>query len=350
MFTKKINPDIFESEEVKHYLHYFNIMPSHSRVYIPTASLENIIKLLVSLGFEELHNYCSYSKDTDLVKNGVQITTTFIHHEEKVTCTFGDSELRIKLLHPLNSPLGKKVQVGLLALPETVIVKKEQIINILCSGQHGLYLTPIILADESSIEGHYSKAFAPIHKTILERLEGRKTGVILLHGEPGTGKTSYIKHLTSIIDRKFIIVPESLASRLGSPEFVTFLLSNKGCILILEDSENVIKSRDAGGYNSVAELLNISDGIIGQAIGCAIIATFNSNITNIDKALLRKGRLIAEHKFDVLSIEEANALLEKLGKGFVVTKPMSLADVYNCDVAEIKSQQEKPTIGFGKRD
>jgi hypothetical protein len=67
----------------------------------------------------------------------------------------------------------------------------------------------------------------------------------------------------------------------------------------------------------------------------------------IDQALLRKGRLIAEHKFDKLTIEETNKLLKHLKKDFVSNEAMVLADIYNVDVEVHKSSNKKTNkIGF----
>ena len=61
-----------------------------------------------------------------------------------------------------------------------------------------------------------------------------------------------------------------------------------------------------------------------------IIATFNCDLTSIDPALLRKGRLIANYEFNQLDIDSAKALSEKLGFGTAgVTGPMTLAEIYN---------------------
>lgn len=66
-----------------------------------------------------------------------------------------------------------------------------------------------------------------------------------------------------------------------------------------------------------------------------IIATFNCDLTKIDPALLRKGRLIANYEFNKLDLESARILSDKLGYGIEnVNEPMTLAEVYN--------QGEKP--------
>jgi hypothetical protein len=68
----------------------------------------------------------------------------------------------------------------------------------------------------------------------------------------------------------------------------------------------------------------------------------------IDSALLRKGRLIAEHKFDALPIDDANNLIKHLGKEHVATKPMTLTEIYNLEEPEYKSEDKYSPIGFNR--
>jgi len=53
-----------------------------------------------------------------------------------------------------------------------------------------------------SVEENYNDDFLEEHKIISQRLviENDK-GIILLHGEPGTGKTTYIKYLSGILKK-----------------------------------------------------------------------------------------------------------------------------------------------------
>ena len=61
---------------------------------------------------------------------------------------------------------------------------------------------------------------------------------------------------------------------------------------------------------------------------------------------MRKGRLICEHRFDKLSIEETNILLKHLNKGIESKEGLSLADIYNIEVEMYRSSSPKK-IGFG---
>ena len=71
-----------------------------------------------------------------------------------------------------------------------------------------------------------------------------------------------------------------------------------------------------------------------------IIATFNCDLKTIDAALLRKGRLIANHEFDKLDTESSKILSEKLGYGTEgVTGPMTLAEIFNQNDQEIAEEK-----------
>lgn len=198
------------------------------------------------------------------------------------------------------------------------------------------------------LELNYGNDFLKVNDLIVNRLNvPNGKGIILLHGDPGTGKTSYIKYLTSLItDKNVLFVPPSMAEMLSEPSIIPFLMDHKNSILIIEDAERVIGDREINGSAAgVSNILNLTDGILGDCLGIQIIATFNMKREKIDQALLRKGRLIAEHKFEKLSVDDSNKLLKKLNKGFVATEPMALADIYNIDVETYKTNN-KSKIGL----
>ncbi len=201
------------------------------------------------------------------------------------------------------------------------------------------------------IELGYGKGFKPIHEKIINTLNQKNgKGLVLLHGTPGTGKTHYLKYIASKVkDKRVLFIPPYLADFITSPEMTPFLIQNSNSILFIEDAERVITDRNNGGANGVSNILNITDGILSDILKIQIVATFNMDKAKIDSALLRKGRLIAEHKFDALSIEDANNLLKHLGKSYVATKPMTLTEIYNVEEAEYKSEDKYSPIGFNNR-
>lgn len=118
------------------------------------------------------------------------------------------------------------------------------------------------------------------------------------------------------------------------PGFLPFLMQHPNSILIVEDAENIIRDRKQDTFlpnQAVANLLNLSDGLLGDAMHQQIICTFNCDVSGIDPALLREGRLVVEHKFEKLSIDNAQRLCAELGvpnNGEEIREPMSLAEIY----------------------
>ena len=144
--------------------------------------------------------------------------------------------------------------------------------------------------------------------------EERKSGLIVLNGEPGTGKSYFIRHLIKNIDNNYVLIPPSMAENLASPEFTSFLMSNTDSVFILEDCETVIKQRSMADFTSaVSSILNMSDGIMSDIFNGKFICTFNADMGSIDDAILRKGRCYAKYTFGKLDKEKAKVLLNERG-------------------------------------
>lgn len=197
------------------------------------------------------------------------------------------------------------------------------------------------------LEEQYNDDFIPEDERITSFVKNEKSGIIILHGEKGTGKSTYINHLINTNPEKmFVYFPSALVPLLGEPSFTDFFPRLKDSILILEDCEDALRSRESsGGNRAVNQLLNLSDGLL-KSLGIKFICTFNAPPEGIDEALLRKGRLYSKYEFNKLNPEKSSALLSKLyKKEITVTEPMSLADIYYYDEA---SYEDAPTpqIGF----
>ena len=201
---------------------------------------------------------------------------------------------------------------------------------------------------DMSVEENYCDDFKDISDKIVGTLNtDDNTGLVLLHGKPGSGKTTYIRYLSTLLDKDIMFVPNNMADILTSPEFIPFIMKYPNSIIIIEDAEKVIRSRESGGNNeATSNILNMSDGILGECLKTQIIATFNIDRENIDKALLRKGRLIAEYEFNELDVDKSNKLLKKLNIDFTTKEPMLLTDIYNYEDNIGINDNKKQKIGF----
>lgn len=199
------------------------------------------------------------------------------------------------------------------------------------------------------IKKMYNEDMIPVNNEIIKFLgEGETNGFILLHGKQGTGKTTYIRHLIKSVDSRFIYMPVHMASAMDSPHFLPFLINFPGSVLIIEDCEEIIRSRETtqGDNSGIANLLNIGDGLLSDALNLKVIITFNTNIDKIDKAILRKGRMKARYEFKELETYKVKTLLDELHITGTEPQPMTIADVFNATSLNFEPSDEKPKIGF----
>ena len=201
------------------------------------------------------------------------------------------------------------------------------------------------------LQENYNEGFVEMSEEIITGLNKKnKTNLVILSGEPGTGKTTYIRYLTSKVKKNIIFISPDMVDSITDPAFIPFLMSNNDSILIIEDAEPALEKRNNGGRSSaVSNVLNLTDGLLSDCLRISIVATFNTDKKTLDDALLRKGRLLMNYKFDKLAIEKSKALLEKLGHSEVeVKEPMTLADIYFFGTDNNVQTTKQKKIGFAQ--
>lgn len=225
--------------------------------------------------------------------------------------------------------------------------KKTTEISLIINARHGLDTKEVeVKKPNLNFDLHYNDDFKSIHKTILKQLRKPKSnGLFLFHGKPGTGKSTYIKYLMHQQNKQVIFLSPNMAGSLDNMNLTEFLMDTPNCVLVIEDAEDLIISRDNFHNSKLSFILNLTDGILGDSLGIQIIATFNTDLKNIDKALLRKGRLSSIYEFKELSTEKSNILLQKIGQTKTVSVPTSLANLFNME-DDNNIIPTKKTVGF----
>jgi hypothetical protein len=222
--------------------------------------------------------------------------------------------------------------------------EKDNVLSILTIEDNAFKLKNLeIKCPEIDFDLNYNKDFKPIHDTILDRLsEDKSKGLVLLHGKAGTGKTNYIRYLINHLKKKVIYIPPNMSNSISDPNLIKFFIEHSNSILVIEDAENVLMKRASNSTQAIANILNLTDGLLSDCTNIQVIATFNTDILNIDEALLRKGRLIAKYEFGELETEITEKIAIKIGSD--VRGKKVLAEIYNSKDESFTNKKEK--IGF----
>lgn len=195
------------------------------------------------------------------------------------------------------------------------------------------------------LDKNYNNDFIPINKKITDFLNDKKsTGLILLHGKYGTGKTSYIKHLMSKTNTHFILLPKSMLATIANPSFFLFISEFKNSVLILEDCDELLVGTSVQG-NPLVHFLSLAEGLLAETYSYKIICSLNASRREINDKVIRKSKLVVNYEFKELDTEKAQNLSNSFGSKDVIHRPTILADIYNKNKNTFAIAEEKK-LGF----
>jgi hypothetical protein len=132
--------------------------------------------------------------------------------------------------------------------------------------------------------------------------------ILLLLGEPGTGKTTFIRHL--IHSQKLGTTVTYDDNMMATDQFFADFVTGHNDLLVLEDADVLLRDRTQGN-KTMNKLLNVSDGLI--SLKKKIVMTANiTSLNEIDPALIRPGRCFETLMFRELSLIEAKAVAAEM--------------------------------------
>lgn len=238
----------------------------------------------------------------------------------------GGGEVKVNIrVHDMTIGIGEKVMneisIELLKYWKSPVASNEMTIYISRDNGYGIQWTPLCVKKHRKLDTIYIKK--EVKDKLIKQLEKffkseelyDRYGVTfkrihLLHGPPGTGKTSTITAVASYFGKnlaKFTITPSVNSQKL---EFAFQSLPHD-TFLILEDVDALFSQRDAKTSIDFSTMLNCLDGITTKK-GLVMFMTTN-HIQQLDKAFIRPGRVDLSIEFGYPSRNELQEALMMLG-------------------------------------
>lgn len=212
------------------------------------------------------------------------------------------------------------------------------------------------LLDDDGLDLRYGNGFSEWSDKFTGSLT--ESGLSILQGSPGTGKTSYLRHLICkhwethrfyyIPVESFHLLSSSSLPSIWNKEEISYPKAIK--VIILEDAERLLLERNEITGGETSSILNLTDGFIGDLVRVHLICTVNRSLEQVDDALLRPGRQKFFKEFQELDWEVAQKLSSHLGVILEEERSYTLAEIYNQSdmlrAGVYKMKKEEKTIGF----
>jgi Domain of unknown function (DUF5925)/ATPase family associated with various cellular activities (AAA) len=217
----------------------------------------------------------------------------------------------------------------------------------------------------TTVRDNYNAQTRDHVSALIERAPVDTSGkLILWHGLPGTGKTwalrALLREWRTWASGHYILDPERFFGQ-SATYMMSVLMDDDGDsddlhaaskdrwrLLVIEDAGELLgKDAKLQAGQGLARLLNVCDGLVGQGLKVLILVTTNEELGTMHPAVIRRGRCIANIRFNLLAPHETREWAAAHGVPTDGEKPGLLADLFAAD--QITTSNAATITGFRPR-